>query len=397
MLGYHQEEEAAMNIIYVENVRIPSERAHAYQIIQLCAWLGRFGHHVTLVNPDRSNGGDVFEYFTLTDRPFTHVVLPTWDALAIPAKFLKPLAYTIQRFSFVRSFRRWSRGKTADVWYTRDPAMIDGLRNAVQGPWILELHDAPDHVPARWERVKPLVKQFVVISNGLKEDLVKRLGIPENRIALAPDGFDPAEFENASADQKEEVRNRFNLPASAFIAIYTGGFYPWKGVDLVVRSWGKAPPDAHLVLVGGPAVDRERLATLIPPQARDRVHLLPTVSRPEVVQWLRTADVGLLTSSPEHEIGRAFTSPIKQFEYLAAGLPILASDVPSSHEVLTADVAAFYKPTEDGFIDAIRAIEEDTPWRSAALASTREFVRGYSWEARARGICNVIEQTIRPT
>jgi glycosyltransferase involved in cell wall biosynthesis len=388
-----------MNIIYVENVRMPSERAHAYQIVQLCAWLGRFGHRVTLVNPDRAGGRDVFAYFGIADRPFTHVVLPSWDALAIPVKFLKPIAYALQRFFFVQAFRTWSRGKTADAWYTRDPAMIDGLRNAVQSPWVLELHDAPDHVPERWRRVKPFVREFVVISNGLKEDLVKRLGIPEERIVVAPDGFDPAEFEDDAMSGKETLRQAFGLPVSAFVAIYAGSFYPWKGVDLVVRAWAQTPPNAHLVLIGGPPGDRERLARLVDARVRDRIHIYPYVSRPEIVRWLRAADVGLLTSSPAHEIARAFTSPIKQFEYLAAGLPIIASDVPSSHEVLTTDVATFYKPSESGFVDAFRKTMEDASWRASAARRTRELVRGYSWEARARSISETIERvaiTISP-
>ena len=39
-----------MKLVYIENVRVPSERAHAYQIVQTCAWLARLGHSVTLVN-----------------------------------------------------------------------------------------------------------------------------------------------------------------------------------------------------------------------------------------------------------------------------------------------------------------------------------------------------------
>jgi glycosyltransferase involved in cell wall biosynthesis len=381
-----------MKLIYLENVRMPSERAHAYQIVQLCAWLGRFGHQVTLVNPNRAKGSDVFEYFGISDRPFTHVVLRTWDALVIPVKFLKPIAYALQRFSFIHSLRRWSRGKAADVWYTRDPAMIDGLRNVIRGPWVLELHDAPDHVSDRWERVRPLVRKFVVISNGLKEDLMKRLGIPEERIVVAPDGFDPAEFTDNTTGRKETLRKTFGLPASAFVAIYTGSFYAWKGVDLVVRAWAQTPPDAYLMLIGGPAGDRERIARLVDPRVSDRIRLIPSVSRSEVVRWLHTADVGLLTSSPEHEIARAFTSPIKQFEYLAAGLPIIASDVSSSHEVLTPEVATFYKPTEGEFVLALRKIMEDASWRATASLRTRDIVRGYTWESRARTVSDAIER-----
>jgi glycosyltransferase involved in cell wall biosynthesis len=381
-----------MKIIYVENVRIPSVRAHAYQIIQTVAWLGRLGHDVTLVNPDRAKGADVFSYFGLRNKTFIHVLLPTWDFLAIRFLFVKPFAYVLQRFSFLRSLRAWARGKTPNVWYTRDPAMIDGLRGVVKGPWILELHDTPDYDAVRWARVKPLVSGYVAITIGLKMDLMKRFGIPENKIAVAPDGFDPVEFETKG--DKIEIRRENHFPQDAFIAIYTGSFYDWKGVDLVVRAWAKTPERAHLFLVGGPERDRHRLERLIDPVVRERIRIIPALPRKESTALLAVADIGLLTSSPAHDIARRYTSPIKQFEYMAAGLPILASDVPSSHEALNPAIASFYNSTEQGFLDKLNQVMEDAVWRRAASSTTLQIVKRYAWEARARRIAEFIEQIL---
>jgi len=381
-----------MKIVYVENVRIPSERAHAYQIVQCAEWLGRFGHEVTLVNPDRADGKDVFEYFGLQDHAFVHATLPSRDLLSLPWPSFKPYAYALQRFTFVRSLRAWARQRNADIWYTRDPAMIDGLRGVVRGPWILEVHDAPDHVPARWERVKSSIRGFVAISVGLKQDLVERLGVPEQKIAVASDGYDPAEF--TALPPQADVRRELGIPDHAFVALYAGGFYRWKGIDLVVRAWREAPEQAHLLLVGGPDVDRERLQTLVDPGVHDRVRILSMRPRREAVRLFAAADIGLLTSSPAHAIGRAFTSPLKQFEYMAAGLPILASDVPSSHEVLHPAFASFYGYDERAFLDKLRSVMEDAAWRASASARAREVVSGYSWEARARRIAEFIERII---
>ncbi|HWQ99435.1 MAG TPA: glycosyltransferase [Candidatus Methylomirabilis sp.] len=370
-----------MKIIYVENVRVPSERAHAYQIVQTCAWLARFGHEVTLVNPSRAGDADVFRAYGLPERLFAHVMLRAWDPLTSAPSFVKAAAYGLQRWAFVRAARQWVRSQQADAWYTRDPAMVDALGGTVAGPWALELHDAPNNDPARWARIRDRVQRFVVISNGLKQKLIE-LGVPAFRVCVAHDGYDPALFRTAGDRHAE--RTRLGIPDDAFVAIYTGSFYPWKGTDLVVRAWTRTNPTAHLVMLGGPDADRKRIAALIDPSALGRVHILSTVERSRTIAMLAIADVGLLTSSPTHAIGRDYTSPLKQFEYLAAGLPVLASDVPSSHEVLEARVARYYEPTEAGFASALASVLNDNAWRETVRVAAASVVAPYTWEARAR-------------
>ncbi|MFA5935805.1 MAG: glycosyltransferase [Patescibacteria group bacterium] len=375
-----------MKIIYIENVRIPSERAHAYQIVQTCAWFARLGHEVTLVNPDRAGDRDVFDVYELERDLFRHVRLPVVDPLSWKWFPFKKIAYALQRFSFSLALKKWQVNQTADVWYTRDPAMVDILKRSDR-KFALELHDRPDAKPARWNRVKLFVQKFIVITKGLSETL-RQLDVHPAKIRVAPDGYDPKDF-LYPADHAEE-RRRLEIPDEAFVAIYTGSFYPWKGVDLVVGGWNRTSERAHLVLIGGPDADRRRLESLIAPAAKNRVHILPTVDHTQAIRALYGADIGLLTTSDAEPIGRLYTSPLKQFEYLAAGLPVLASDVPSSHEVLTNDVAYFYPLTEDGFVNEINKVILNVDWRVQASERARRLVEPYTWEARSRTILDHI-------
>lgn len=375
-----------MNLIYMENVRIPSERAHAYQIVQTCASLARLGHHVTLVNPERAPGQNVFAWFGLDKNLFSHVRLSAWDPLSSSFP-LKAVTYALQRRFFTRALRRWAKNAQADVWYTRDTAMIDALRGVVQGPWILESHDTPDADPARWARVQPLISGHVAISNGMAERLTE-LGVPRERILVAHDGFDPDEFH--ALPSRAEVRRALGLDDRDFVALYIGSFYPWKGVEMAVESWGETPHDHHLVLVGGPDGERERIRARIPGAARERVHLLPTRPRGELTRLLPAANVGLIMSSPEYDIARRYTSPLKQFEYLAAGLPVLASDVPSSHEILTDATAVFFQPTGEGFrqgLEEARRRYAYRPWDGPHP----EHLADHTWHARAVKIAEFVQ------
>ncbi|MEK7655967.1 MAG: glycosyltransferase [Patescibacteria group bacterium] len=374
-----------MKIIYVENVRVPSERAHAYQISQTCAWFARLGHDVTLVNPDRAGGKDIFTEYGLEPGLLKHVTLRIIDPLSWDWFPLKKIAYALQRYFFVRKLRSWARIQTADIWYTRDPAMIDALKDVQVARWALELHDAPDANSARWDRIKGSIAVYIAISRGLV-DWLKKKGIDA---ALAPDGFDPKEIE--SLKTREEARKILGLPEDAFIAIYTGTFYPWKGVDLVARAWAKTPSSVHLVLIGGPESDLKRIEQCIDPMVSSRVHLFSMMPRRDAISILSAADIGLLTTSPNYAIGREFTSPLKQFEYLAACLPLLATEVPSSHEVLDNDVAKFFNYTEDDFAVKIIEIINDSSWREAAASFAKNRASEYTWEARSKRILDVLQ------
>jgi glycosyltransferase involved in cell wall biosynthesis len=376
-----------MNITYIENVRIPSERAHAYQITTTCAWMAKLGHHVTLVNPDRTNE-DVFAFFNWPKDLFTHVRIPCWDPLTYVPMKLKKIGYALQRASFVRRARRFVTDHHPDAWYTRDLAMIDALIDSTNAPWFLELHDEPTMNIDRWNRVKDHIAGFFVISQGLRSRLIE-LGIAQDRIMVAPDGFEPREFE--CLQSKTELRDRYHIPQSAFVVFYSGGFYEWKGLDAIVRLWSKTDANAHLVLLGGPAIERERLERLIDDSARSRVHVIPSLPRASAIVMYPIGDVGLLASSPDQKVGHSYTSPLKLFEYLAGGLPILASDVPSSHDVLTGDVAKFFGKGERSFLSALSTVQFDTKWVKLAHEKVQSFVAPYAWQERTRKILKYIE------
>lgn len=381
-----------MKIIYIENVRIPSDRAHAYQIVQNCAWFARHGHTVTLVNPARANGADVFEAFEIEKNLFQHVSLPVFDALILP--FIpKKIGYALQRMSFFRAIRGWIRNQQADVWYTRDPAVVECIADGKRRIF-LELHDASNIHHSRWESVKRSVTGYIVISSALRDALIK-VGIDEKRIVISPDGYDPKTF--ATLPDRKMIRDAFHLPQDAFVACYMGNLYAWKGIDRIARLWHLTPENAHLLILGGSKQDIARFQECIDPSAKERVHLAGATPHQESMNALTACDLGLLPTSPDTDLGRLYTSPIKQFEYMAAGLPTLASEVPSSHEVLDFDTAMFYDASkDDAAVTAIEKVMADSPWRERAGKLAREHVRPYTWEGRVQAIENFIAALPHP-
>ena len=109
---------------------------------------------------------------------------------------------------------------------------------------------------------------------------------------------------------------------------------------------------------------------------------------------MAAADIGLLPTSSKEEIGRSFTSPIKQFEYLAAGLPVFASDVPSSHEVLTDQVAIFFQPDGSDIAAKLAQMLHDNAWLGYAREEAKRLVKTYTWEARSRLIADFMKTIV---
>ncbi len=379
-----------MKIIYVDNIRFPTERAHGYQIAQYCQQMGLLGHEVVLVTPNRSQEKDVARYYGFDKIRFTHTALETGDALRY--RWLpRSLGYLLQRWTFLRGVRCWARSQTADIWYTRSPAVIATLMDPRKKKWVLEVHDNPARNVRRWKKIQEEVRFFIPISEGMKSCLLEA-GIPESKTLVAHDGVDLEEVERSP---KGQFRSRLGISPKKFLLVYTGSLYPWKGVDFVVKAWKRVPPGAALVIVGGPKEDYERLKNLLPREKDPRIHILPSMSRSEVFSLLKEADAALLPTSPDFTIGRTYTSPLKLFEYLAAGLPILASDVPTAREVLTRRVAHFFVQDTKAFITTLETMMNDGGWRQSAALEARALAKKYTWRARAERIAAVLKNVCK--
>ena len=104
---------------------------------------------------------------------------------------------------------------------------------------------------------------------------------------------------------------------------------------------------------------------------------------------LAALDVGTMPYPPAGELPTGFAqamSPLKLFEYMAAGVPIVASDLPALREILSDGNNALLTPPGDpqALATAIRSLLESPARREAIARRARSDVAGHSWETRAR-------------
>jgi glycosyltransferase involved in cell wall biosynthesis len=147
-------------------------------------------------------------------------------------------------------------------------------------------------------------------------------------------------------------------------------------------------PAGELHLVGG---SEERIQNLREKAAQlgvgERIFFHGQVPPREVRAYLADAAVAVLPLSQDL-ISASFTSPLKLFEYMAARVPIVASDLPSTREVLASGKNALLVPANDprALGEGLRKLLEDRPFADSLARKAYDDVKEYTWAKRAQKI-----------
>ncbi len=379
-----------MRIYYIGNVRIPTEKAHGGTIVKSCEAFARAGAEVVLIVPRRKTqfNEDVFSTYHV-ERTFTVRSVPTLDLLRISssrwAYWGSYVAFYISAF-----FTLLTMPTDNAVIYTREAPLLT-LR-VLGMPAFLESH----HVfGARtiyfWLARK--ASGIITISYALKRTFVKH-GFDEKKIIVSPSGVDLNIFDNTASQQ--EAREELFLPTDKKIVVYTGNFTTMgadKGIGDILHAL-KELPHVQFVAVGGSDKDRTRYETLatklhVHPQAE----LRGFVPQATLSLYQRAADI-LLMPFPDTPHYRSNMSPVKMFEYMASGRPIIASSLPTITEVLNPANASLVPPsTPKALAEAIRGLLSDPEHGQRLAEQASKDVQKYSWSERAKQVLEFVKLT----
>lgn len=223
---------------------------------------------------------------------------------------------------------------------------------------------------------------LAAISRPLVQALAAR---PEvvRPVALAPSGVDEAFFALDGAARQPDL------------AAYAGGLGPWKGVDLLLRA-AALTPALRLEVLGGEAgsADWDRLTGLAQGLGLGgRLVMRPRAGQEAVRELLGRAAIAVWPGSARQRIAAEFTSPLKLFEYLAAGCAVLAPRLPAAQTVLThGDNAWLFAPDDPADLaQGLSALLQDPETAGRLATAGRALARGYTWRARAEALVAAME------
>ena len=402
-------------IVYIANLRLPTEKAYGIQIAKMCEAFASQDMDVTLAYPSRKNleKGDIFSYYSLKNN-FRVMKIGTRD-FYLPG-FLDKIAFFIKNYFSAKALIKESLKENADIYYTRDELVAYLLSNQSKNV-IFECHRFSNKRKLFYSHFKKINLKIVTISDGLKEDLVK-FGIKDSNIRVERDGVDLDEFKVVMS--KEDARKKFfkNIHWESFsrkkIAVYIGHLYNWKGVNVnifseVAKYLCDKNPNFIVGLFGGTDKDNKKLKEDITkikkeliknlenvhPSLVPMIYIQGRVPHKEVPYILKAADCAILTGNESDTISAKYTSPLKMFEYMASGCPIVAQDLPSFREVLNDSNSFLVKPGDAKaladqialvFDNNVKMVEE----RAARARKALEDVKQYTWQERSRKILNFI-------
>lgn len=221
----------------------------------------------------------------------------------------------------------------------------------------------------------------IVVSDSLRKHM-QDAGVRPERIHVLPNAVDTKLF-HAGLDG-QLVKKRLQLE-NRFVVGFVGTFKQWHGADLLLEAFQqlqKADPDVHLLLVGdGPL--RESLQQKVRQASLDdAVTFAGKVAHQEVPIYVAAMDVAV---APYPALSEFYYSPLKLFEYMAAGRAVVASRIGQVAQVLVdGQTGLLYEPedTED-LVRCIRRLRGDAEMRRELAKRATAASRRYTWSENA--------------
>lgn len=365
-----------MKIVYIAGSTIPSRTANSIHVMKMCQAFAKSGHEVTLIVPDNQTNYEpgvenVFNFYGV-ERCFEILYLPL-----LPVKG-KGLIFGFHAAEKARKMQ-------PDIVYGRDlPGCF--FASLLKLPVIFESH-APieGFVYGKiFNRLiqSPELMKFVVITHALKDYYSSRYPFVSDRIVVAPDGADPVP-DDAMPIVLPNKGEKLQVG-------YVGHLYSGRGIDIIHQLAERCPwADFHIVGGTNKDINAYRMSTT----SLANLYLHGFKPHTEAERYRIGCDV--LIAPYQNKVSVAgdgvstterWMSPLKIFEYMAAGKAIICSDIPVLREVLEDGRNALLCDPEniDLWEKALVTLSENERMRIQLGNTTQKyFARRYSWSSRA--------------
>lgn len=364
--------------------------------------------------------------------PGMRLVVPRWlrepsaftdlDALHLPrpavnkvSKFVPWAGWsyierTLYAFMLVTLLVAWrAMGRGYPRLYVRDAVCAAwlALLTPLHGSRVIyEVHDLEAAHPSKaskwprlfWRRALPwldrtaLTRSYKLVSltEAFRQWVVSRGVRRAEAVTVIPDAYDPALYFPADGSG---ARAALGLPSGSPVIGYAGLTFAYRRLDLLVRAFASVTvrhPDAKLVLVGGRPAEIEELQRLASDLGLEPGKVISPgqVAQKDAARYLNACDLLVI---PDTVTGMT-ASPLKLFEYMAVGKPIVCKDMPALREIVDDSSAVFFHAGDTtSLADAINSVLSDSD-RAVKLGETaRAQAQRYTYRARAEAIKKVVQ------
>ncbi|MBE9166873.1 glycosyltransferase [Pleurocapsales cyanobacterium LEGE 06147] len=384
---------------------LPKSDAHLIQIVQCANAAANLGYSVVLSFLDRRRSAynpinwflpfrprrpdqTFVNFYNIRDRLQILTLAMPWPIDRFPNKYTNSSTITCKYYWPLHISSRTQLVHTRD-WNFVKAAINKGI------PTIYECHH---HNSKRYEPDivnSPLLQVAVTVIDSVRDSMVNN-GMPIEKIVVVPNGYNALFLERqpqAAQEWRDQLLLRHNRRK---LAVYGGALYSFKGIDQILEIAGDFP-DVSFALAGGPEAQRQLYQQRIAEKQLDNVELLGFLPQRALSSLLQAADV-LLHPHCSGEAAK-FTSPLKLFDYMASGTPIIATRIQSLRSFEgTEAIAAWCDPDRPAALaSCLRNVLQTTAESASNFPVSIDFVKQFSWENRIQKILEHVDPAFRPT
>lgn len=228
---------------------------------------------------------------------------------------------------------------------------------------------------------------LVCVSDTLKEIIIEQTDILPSKVIVVPNGVDISFFD-PSLIQPIRFYKGFTIG-------FIGNLASWQGLEIlldVVRDVREEGFNIHLVIVGdGPK--RQELEEKVERFYLEKyVKFTGFVPQEEVPEYIAGFDIGYTGQTLRTET-RIYFSPIKLYEYMAMGKPVIASDYEDTRRVIREGTGYLFKIEDQRDLRQviISAFQDKDKLSQMGLKARNEIIQNHSWDARVNKLIEEIE------
>lgn len=378
---------------YVSPSSIPSSSANSVHVVMQCAALLCQGVKLSLFAnrtfEDKENLSDKISEAYGVD-------LSNANLVTFHARVHKFLNLRIALYASLQlcSGKMPEKVLSRNLYYSFFHAVV------IRKPLVFETHQVEygfRKFLQRWTMTRPWVKT-IVISKKLEEILTEEHGVAPYKTIVLPDAAPDGIVLAPKSKKYEKLYEKFKLPRRNWNSVcgYFGQLYQGRGVE-IIESMARKRPDILFLVYGGEPKDVTR--------CRENNCELPNiifgghVSHPEAQKLMRCVDFLLMPYQRKvsigvkgHDTGR-WMSPMKMFEYMAAGVPIISSDLSSLREILINEQNALLVSPSDpkDWCEALDRLASDSELaNSIGKQAYQDYREKYTWGTRALAILALV-------
>lgn len=388
------QDKAIHRIVYIHIGDFPSQQVHTIQVMRMCEGMQKAGYEPVLFGRAPSPGEAImikqpslFDHYGVENSFDVNLLhFPRFNSWPKAVRIISFFLFAVYALLQARKLQ-------PDAIYTRD-FYVAIIAAALQMPLIVEEHAPPLRGSHTWLRRRyygsRYLRAVVFISQALK-DIYKEMGLLSISRAPTVVAHDAAAY--------TQIRiPKLSLPTHPNKRIrvgYVGSVLPGRGIELILNV-ARRLPDLEFELIGGNPTEIEFWKNASPNNVVWRGFIPPGSLTPR----FELLDILLMpyqenTVTHNGVFSARWMSPLKMFEYMASGVPLVASDLPVLREVLTTAHNCLLAPPDnvDAWVQAVTQLATDPAMRTRlAVNAQADVVQVHNWVSRVESIMQVAQQ-----